>query len=242
MPKTGTLAIGYPHNGSVRHCFMDSINRFRSFDAQKARICGALIPGEGLYIAGVRNKIVRDFLTTDLEWLLFIDTDQIFVPEVPYLLIQSAEEVRARVMSALYFGFLGAGNASPMWWQKMPDGQLATVGEITEGIQEIHGFGTGMVLLHRTLFEEMAPLHPDDSWKWFSHDLTEFNGKLERWGEDLSFCVRLADMGVKMYGDSRINIGHQKTINLDYEMFMKLVKQREPGKEPESMIIVDPVV
>jgi hypothetical protein len=235
--STKLMAIGYPHNGSVRHCFMQSMVRFREFDLGNGNILGAQIPRHGMYIAGQRNAIVSDFLTTGLEWLLMIDTDQIFDPEIPYLLLQSAEDANALVMSALYFGIL-QGKYAPMWWQRKADGTFHTAAVIQENcIQEIQGFGAGMVPMHRSIFEDMAPRYPDDPWKWFGHDLTMFCGELERYGEDLCFCNRLHDMGVKMYGDSRLIIGHEKTVNLDFKLFMKLAEHLKEGEEPKENII-----
>lgn len=240
MPSKKLIAIAYPHPGKVSACFMDSYVKFREFDLQHGDILGAVLTQKGMYIAGQRNRLVREFLTTPLEWMLCMDSDHEWAPEVPYLLLQSAEEAQARVMSALYFGML-EGFGSPMWWQKTPEGEFYTVNEIKAGIQEIAGFGMGMVLIHRTVFEEMAPLRPDDPWKWFGHDLTMFNGKLERFGEDLCFCNRLSEMGIKMYGDSRIMIGHDKGINLDFETFKKLARFDKEGETPLRRVI-DPIV
>lgn len=236
------LAIGYPHPGVVQHCFMDSYINFREYDRTHSNILGAVIRQQGMYIAGQRNRIVKDFLEkTSLPWLLCMDSDHTYAPEVPYLLIQSAEENNARVMSALYFGIM-AGDASPMWWNVTPQGDFHTVQTIVEGVQEIQGFGMGMVLIHRSVFEEMAPRYSDDTWKWFGHDMTVFHGEQARFGEDLCFCNRLRDMGIKMYGDSRIIVGHNKTINLDFETFLKLVKQRKEGEPEISERVLDPIV
>lgn len=234
------IAIGYPHAGSVRHGFMDSYVKFREFDLAHDHLLGAVIPQQGMYIAGQRNKIVRDFLGTDLEWLLCMDSDQIYGPEVPYLMLQSAEEANTRVNSALYFGML-AGKVAPMWWDRTKEGEYHTVDTILEGSQEIAGFGMGMVLIHRSVFEEMTPHRPDDPWKWFGHDLTLFDGKWERFGEDLCFCNRLSELGIKMYGDSRITIGHDKTINLDLETFLKLADQRKDGEPVQERRVIEAI-
>lgn len=232
------LVIAYPHTGVVRHGFMDSVIKFINFDRTHGNILGALTQQQGMYIAGQRNKLVKNFLSTPdhLQWLLCIDSDQIFDPEVPYLLIRSAEEANARVMSALYFGVL-AGEPSPMWWQKTADGEWATVSTVEAGIQEIAGFGMGMALIHRSVFEEMAPLRPDDPWKWFGHDLTMFNGSMERFGEDLCFCNRVSELGIKMYGDSRIAIGHDKLMNLDFDLFMKIANHRKDDDAPVRRVL-----
>jgi hypothetical protein len=238
--STHKFAVGFLSPGQVRTQFFMSYVNFREFDLTHGNLLGAIIPQVGLYIAGMRNKVVKDFLNkTQLEWLLMMDSDHIFLPEFPHLLLQSAEDAHVRVMSALYFGVMN-GRVSPMWFQRMPNGDFATVQEIREGIQEIGGFGCGMVLIHRSVFEEMAPHYQDDSWKWFAHDGVMYHGELSRYGEDICFCKRLGDLGIKMYGDARLVIGHEKTINLDLEMFLAIQKMQD--KEDRQPEVVDPVV
>ena len=209
---------------------------FREFDLAHEGLLGARIPEQGLYIANVRNRIVSQFLTLPFDWLMMIDTDQAFAPEAPYWLLQSAEETGARVMSALYFGILD-GNLAPMWWSKSSKGDPCTVSTITPGVQEIKGFGTGMCLIHRSVFEEMAPHYQDDPWKWFNHDLTMFNGHIDRFGEDLGFCERVAKLGIKMYGDSRVTIGHDKSRIITIETFLQQTTLRKDGEPIEERVL-----
>ena len=217
-----SLCLVYPHTGTVRQCFMASVMGFREFDGANCNILGAVMHEQGMYIAAQRNALVKGFLKTPYKWWLTIDSDQKFDPQIPHLLIQSAEDAGAKVMSALYFGII-AGRYSPMWWTRR-DGVYATVSEIVPGIQEIGGCGTGMLLVHRSVFEEMAMRYVDDSWKWFAHDVTTYKGVPEHFGEDLCFCDRLHDMGVKIYGDSRLAIGHEKIVNVDFKMFLEMYK------------------
>lgn len=223
------MALGYPHNGSIRHCFLNSLMNFREYDLANGSLLGARIPGQGLYIANVRNQIVRDFLTTDCDWLLMIDTDQDFAPHVPHQLLVSAEDAGARVMSALYFGLL-EGQMAPMWWNRISTGEYGTAATITDGVQQIDAFGTGMCLIHRTVFEEMAPHYKHDPWTWFGHDMTMFNGHLDRFGEDLCFCDRAGKLGIKLYGNSQCVIGHDKSQIITLETFLKTVPQRKDGE------------
>lgn len=242
MPNKFSLAIAYPHPGEIKHCFMDSLMRFREFDLANGQILGARIPEQGMYIAGMRNRMVKKFLEqSTCEWLMMIDSDHQFTPEQPYLMLKSAEENDWLVGSALYFGILN-GIYSPMWWKLTPDGNWATVSTIVPGLQEIDGFGCGMCLMHRSVLEQMAPHYPDDPWKWFGHDLTERRGEMERFGEDLCFCNRVRGLGIKIYGDSRITIGHEKTINLDLEMFVRMSKYQEEGMEPGATRVLDAVI
>lgn len=239
-----SMAIAYPHTGSIPHVFMHSMREFREYDLAHGNILGAVIPCQGMYIAGQRNKMVRGFLSLPdhVQWMLCVDSDQIFTPEVPYALLQSAQDTDARIMSALYFGIL-AGRPSPMWWGRNPEtGDYHTVSEITEGIQEIAAFGMGMVLIHRSVFEQMAATHNDDPWQWFGHDLVKFQGKIERYGEDICFCERVRQAGIKMYGDSRIVIGHEKKINLDYDAFMALYRLAVEKDPDVTHRIIDPIV
>jgi len=231
------LAIGYPHGGSVRHCFMDSLMRFREYDLGHNCLFASRIPAQGLYIATIRNNIVRDFLGTPCEWLMMIDTDQHFEPHIPYQLLDSALNTGARIMSALYFGILD-GQLAPMWWNKVDGETYGTASTITDGVQRIDAFGCGMCLIHRSVFEEMAPHYQDDPWKWFGHDLTLFNGHMDRFGEDLCFCDRATKLGFEIYGDSHVLIGHDKQRIVTLDSFLLEAKPRKEG-EPVVQRILD---
>jgi hypothetical protein len=232
------LVIGYPHGGSVRTCFMNSMIAFREYDLAHKRRLAATIDDRGLYITSVRNKIVAKFLQLppSAQWLMMIDTDQQFHPWIPYQLLESAEEIGAKVMSALYFGIID--EVVPMWWTTNEQGDFCTVSDIDTGaVQELRGFGAGMFVCHRSVYEAMAERYAKDSWKWFAHDEIPFKGEMVHMGEDLCFCQRLADMGIPMYGDGRVRIGHDKCQLITMETFMKTYVPREPGVAPRETAV-----
>lgn len=235
----GKLVIGYCHNGSVRHCFMDSLIAFREYDLAHKRIYAAKLQEQGLYIAHMRNKIISKFLALPeaCEWLMMIDTDQQFEPHIPYQLLESAQEAGVLVMTALYFGILV--ETVPMWWTRNAKGDMTTVSDIKlDEIHELAGFGAGMFVVHRSVLTAMGERYKADAWKWFAHDQVNFNGEPTRMGEDLCFCQRLTDMGIEMYGDARVRIGHDKSQMITLESFMKTYMPRKEGEAPIERVLV----
>ncbi len=234
----GKIVVAYPHGGSVRHCFMASMLAFREYDLAHKRRLAAVIHEQGLYVAHMRNKLVKRFLKTpaECEWLMMIDTDQQFDPHIPYQLVESAEEAGVTVMTALYFGILI--DTVPMWWTRNAEGDMTTLADIKlDEIHELAGFGCGMFVVHRSVLEVMGERYKEDAYQWFAHDQVEFKGEPTRMGEDLCFCQRLTDMGIPMYGDARVRIGHDKSQLITLDSFLKTYVPREAGVPPIEKVL-----
>lgn len=263
----GKVTIAYPHNGSVRQewhhsdlmaWITDMRNAFMGVAEELAKRYGAdakeifaLIESRrniiaevyqpGLYIAGNRNANVKQFLATPAEWCWMLDTDHIYDEFTLYRLLEIADAVERPIVSALYFGFLN-GQVSPMWFNRLESGEYSSVTDIgPDQPQKIDCAGMGCVLIHRSVFEKMEEANFDTVWNWFGHDLTEAHGWPERMGEDMTFFDRCFQLGIPVYGDARIAIGHMKTFNLDFEQVKKLVPQRKPD-EPINKRVLRAVV
>lgn len=236
----GKLVIGYPHGGGVRQCFMASLMGFREYDLSHGQRLAAVLDERGLYLPSVRNKLVWRFLAMpdQCEWLMMIDTDMKFEPHIPHQLIDAANELGVQVMTALYFGILV--KPVPMWWTRNKDGDMCTVSDIDlDKFSELAGFGTGMFVAHRSVYKAMAERYKEDAWPFFAHDQVTFNGHPEKMGEDLCFCQRLTDMGIPMFGDGRIRVGHEKAQLLTLESFLETHVQRKPGEQPVNLVLED---
>ena len=236
MAKNQSLAIGYPHSGHVHQLFMKSMMAFREYDGTHRRVLKDVIDRWGLYVAGNRNAICIDFLKTDAEWLLQIDTDHAFNPQTVYDLLDDADPIERPIMSALYFGFL-EGDPAPMWWDLNERGEFCTMATITADVQPIAAAGMGFCLIHRGVLETMARQYQDDSWKWFGHDMGTLGGQPLRLGEDFTFFKRAAALGYQAHGDGRLAIGHMKTVAFTLQMFLKLAETRKPGEAVREKVM-----
>ena len=84
--------------------------------------------------------------------------------------------------------------------------------------------GAAFLLIHRSVLVAMRDRKFNAAFPWFQE--TELAGHPA--GEDLTFCIRAGILGLPVFVDTRVRIGHHKSIVLDHDMFQA---QREASDE-----------
>ena len=224
MKNQGTVSIGYCY-GHQEQEFIDSLRDLQIFDRAHNGLVQHVHPSQGLYIAQNRNNVVKQFIETKNDWLIFLDCDIDFRPEMIYALYEVADPVTRPIVSGVYFSRLAQSRLCPVWFMERDNGKYSTV-ECVEGDegqpQAIDAFGTGFCIIHRKVFAKLSEIHGKDEWTWFGHDET-FNaedGKMHHLGEDLTFCRRARRAGFPIYGHAGIQVGHIKKVALSYELWL----------------------
>lgn len=152
-----------------------------------------------------RNYCVDQFLQTDDTHLFFIDSD--VVPPVDALELLLAANVD--VVSGLYPSEWYDNGVHRIKTRNNVFSDIREDGELIEangkGIQEIRSCGGGCLLIKRHVLEEMeAP--------WFKF---HYDGKGQmNLGEDVDFCKKLKESGVKLHAHFGVQCNHVKTIIL----------------------------
>ena len=196
-------------------------------------------------IAQGRNSCVEAFLEKGTaDWLLFIDTDQTFPPNLLERMIASADPVERPILSALIMGHRTGGKIAPAC-ALLHDDHLV-VPDTIPAVQHwpVAAVGTGCVLIHRTVLEAVQAKYGDDPYPFFTaHMPHEENGKVEHIGEDYAFCLRAASLGFPSYVDTTIDVGHIKTHTLTEADFWaqnpKAAAQRW-ADEPAATVAIIP--
>lgn len=148
-------------------------------------------------IASARNTLVQRSLEVGSEWLLFLDDDQVFSPEL--LLNLLAHDVP--IVSALYMR--RAGDHSPVAYSHRNDNgmyEAVNLAELPgEGLLKVHAVGAGGLLVRSEVFRAIS-----DKPDWFEH------GKVGDWdgSEDMIFCEKANQAGFNVYLDLGSPIGH----------------------------------
>jgi len=150
-----------------------------------------------------RNKLAEQFLATDSEWLLMLDTDMGFPPDLPSRLLQTADPELRPVVGALCFGMTQAKGVFPTAYL-LKEGRFWMLDTLPEEPFQVDGTGAAVLLIHRTVFDRIT----ETEWpvRWFDR---LYLGA-EPVGEDLSFCLRCKAAGVPVWIDPRIPIQHYK--------------------------------
>lgn len=204
------VVIGYPVGGSATIPFVTSLNKLMQHEfaiPEQERMITRIIPASGLYVSKNRNKITRQFLDGgNEEWLLMIDTDIEFQPDLPARLVLAAMKYGAKILAAnVRLGsHTHSGYARSEWlWTPMaelPSGECFPV----------DAAATAVMLIHRDVF---LAIKEKGGKCWFNHLYLEHgeDGDIEEIGEDLAFCERAASVGVQTWLLRGLGIKHHKT-------------------------------
>src|SRR5258708_3620547 len=109
-PDTEAVAIGYLHSNDVSYSWHVSLMSLVAHDLEhQGRVLRggwmAMKPGTGGIIEG-RNQVVHQFLhSSDVDWLLWLDTDMGFPPDTVDRLLEVADPVTRPVVGALCFAY-----------------------------------------------------------------------------------------------------------------------------------------
>ena len=149
-----------------------------------------------------RNMTVLEFLETDCDWYLSVDSDT--VPQKNPLDLIGADKDIVGFPTLIYrnqfmWNVFIKNNSQDSYLYLEPS-QLET---IPSDLVECHGVGTGCILIRRNVLEAVkSPF----SRTW-SEDGTEFTG------HDLAFCEKAIRAGFKVFFASRYICDHYKTVS-----------------------------
>lgn len=148
------------------------------------------------------------------DWLLFIDDDMAWQPDAVRKLVEVRDEFDLDMVGALCFRRTPPYQPTLYMREKPDEGAYNFLERWDSDIIEVDATGCAFLLIHKRVFEaiigtKMPPvaerlrIGPPPIFKW--------DGIL---GEDLRFCQDAKTAGMKVWVDTRIEIGHvsEKTI------------------------------
>lgn len=156
----------------------------------------------GPMIAWARDALVRQFLKTDLPWLLFVDSDMVFTPDDVLAALQAGDAERAPIIGGDYTGYIPSnGYASPLISPPL-------TADSRPGLNEVEFVGTGFMISHRTVFETIAVARPESRLPWFEETVVDGYPTADDW----TFCDRARASGFKVHEPAGIRLGHCKRV------------------------------
>lgn len=160
---------------------------------------------EGPSIPMNRNAIFER-ARAEKQDLLFIDSDMVFTPND----VRRMEELLKTHDIVSGICVMGYEGNPPAIFKKV-DNSFKTVGngvhfDMPNEIFEIDACGGAFLGISLKVLNYLTePFEPIVETKWG-----------QKFGEDISFCIRAKDNGFKIYGDPLINIGHIKNVTKYY--------------------------
>ena len=153
-----------------------------------------------------RNWAVKRFLNNKkyetIEWMGWLDIDMTFPKNGFNIMLDAAEETGAKVMTGIYFKKNMERNEIVTWKY---DHLNRVVEPCLDGtVQEIEIMGMGFCIIHRSVLEKIG-------YPWFKYgplheDLTLLST------EDIQFCERCKEEGIKIWAHTGVICGHLMTI------------------------------
>lgn len=236
------VTIGYPHLDQFGANFVESVLRMAAYDKANGNHLlhnsglinnGAIVPvwGRSMELSHARNTATAAFLSSESDWLLWIDTDIGFEPDALEKLLAVADPETAPIVGGLCFieadyshDFHGGLRSSLIptlydWgWVEPRNGQPGAYKMVTrpewqaDSVTRVGATGCGFLLTHRSVYEKIAqwlatqgaPPHI-----WFER-IPGPDG--ERCGEDVSFCLRAHQVGLPILVHTGVTTTHQKTV------------------------------
>lgn len=213
--RSDDVLAAFVHNGSVATCFMNSLLQAFSHDASRpVRRLTEYHDAQGPYIHSNRSRVARYFLTeTDKQWLWFLDNDILFPPDALDRMLEAAETHDCRVLGAAYWNqYEQTGRY--LSWLLFTNDSVRAIESLppTQDPIEVTAVGMGCTLIHRDVLQDVHDMHEDkDPWSTFGADVLRWeDGRTDRMGEDVTFCVRARRAGYLTYGLPSLIVEHYK--------------------------------
>ena len=170
-------------------------------------VCNSCLGGSS--IGGKNQKPFQG--KVDYDYLMWIDSDQVFKPEDFLNLLKKAQETKVSILSGLYLMQGGDLFATVEDWDKeffKQNGffKFLTPEDVSsrKEIFKVSYTGFGWLLVKRGVFESLE--YPWVQPTWFDED-----GVYEMTTTDCGFMHRAAEKGHHTYVDPTIIVGHEKT-------------------------------
>ena len=203
------IVIGWIDGGTTTGDFAASVARLASYEVAKSRLHTILRVQSGPQMPEGRNLLVEQFLDTDGDWLMMIDTDMIFDHTIVEQLLETADEHMAPVVGGLCFGINKEFGQFPTMYQNVDGLPVVMLDVPDQRIVSVDATGAAFVLTHRTVFENnrREGKHIWFHRQWVPPTTNHPGGIL---GEDISWHWWLRSRGVPIFVDTEVDIGHIK--------------------------------
>ena len=197
--------IAIPCFDMVHADFMDSFVKLQKTPDSAF----TMVKNTMIYIA--RDIIAANAIQAGFERVLWLDSDMV-LPADALLKLSADMDQGMHLVSGLYFTRKPPVKPvaySDLWWKQTENGidtGAENLWEYKEGLNEIAACGFGCCLTSVDLLKRVGDR--------FGSPFMPIDGM----GEDMAFCMRVKELGEKMFVDTSVKCGHvgQETYNETY--------------------------
>lgn len=192
------LFVGYVHGDEIPHVFMEALIGQMFDQANRTTITAK---ASGPLICRARNDLVSQFLETDCDAFLSVDTDIVWKPEQVSQLVSHHKDI----VGGIYYSRNDDGSPFSVGFsgQDEDGAYLSLPADLEDrGLMEVAALGMGFTLISRPVLEALGA---GVLWPFAE---TEDRGRGR--GEDVTFCERARDKGYSVWLDPKVRVGHFK--------------------------------
>lgn len=245
-----SVVIAWLSGGQVEHPFMDSmVDLMRHDSHSNGYVSGFISMVTSPRVAEARSQIVDTFAEKhpDADWLLFIDADMTFQPDMLDRLMEVADRERCPILGGLCFGGRPGSKIFPTVYEEYEtgDGYMALRPSAyypKDTLVKVGGTGAACLLVHRSVYAAMARPWPEgfgttadgaaNPYPWFTEGLTGPHG--ESYGEDIAFCKRARQLDIPVHVHTGVKLGHVKTCVMDEPLYEAWLTGQEAQIKAEA--------
>lgn len=228
------VVVSWVRPSEVHGQFMENVLNLAYFDRANH---DRLAPGRGGFISqtssanisGARNAICLEFLTNHASpWLLMLDTDMTFGPDLVEALLEHADPDEAPIVGGLCFSMDNDGKLFPTLYDVVGTTESPEFVRYhewkPEAMMQVFATGAACLLIHRKALRAVRDFKSPDrpgqvgfsqAFPWFQE--TDFYGRVM--GEDITFCLRAGQAGLPVFVNTSVHLGHIKQFELNIEHF-----------------------
>lgn len=254
MAEPAAVTIAYVHANEVAHSWHLSLLDLVGWDmahsghVMRGGWIGIRCGTDGLPAA--RNEAAVRFLSTDAEWLFWIDTDMGFAPDTVDQLLAVADPAERPIVGALCFaqrelttdgtsGYRVKAAPTIYDWVNTADKQGFMTRQTYEpgAVQRCSGTGSAAILIHRTVFERIREAYGPVWYNRAPDPKPDPDGIVRMMGEDLSFCMRAGTLNIPVHVHTGVKTTHLKQVWLAEDDYLDqyLVSQvRQAADEDQA--------
>lgn len=245
--RTESVFVATPTRNDMQANYGISMMRMLVHDLASsgvvARGGGPLVTqATAMNLVSMRNTAVAGMLDeTTADWLLWVDADAGFAPDLAERLMEAADPVDRPIVGALAFMVskrssddMGGWNwtlaPTAYGWTADGTGKRGFVPRYDypdNTVMKVAATGCHALLIHRSVFQK---IREDQGDEWFTRFVMPGHEDLGLMGEDFSFCVRAAHFGFSAWVHTGVKTSHQQTVWIhedDYQDGLLLSRLRE---------------
>ncbi len=154
--------------------------------------------------ASGRNVFCKNFKDTDADFVAMIDNDM----QIPANLIDTVKDAPADagiVVPVFYLWDQTKHNVTLCWGVDKEPERIGTLGHFAPGFHELNKCGTGVIFIRPKVLRKMP-------YPYFRYLYNKDQGMAGT--EDIQFCIQAREMGMKIYGNTAVKVGHYHSVEL----------------------------